>query len=109
MVKLVVAVFPDLSELFQPGIDFFHLVDFDLIEDLPAFLVRGDEFTFIQYLNVFGDGGARDVEVVRNGASGHRVRCQQHQDRAACRVGNCLEWISSEFHASLAFVNCVAI
>jgi hypothetical protein len=31
-------MFPDLPELLEPDIDFFHLVDFDMIEYLPALL-----------------------------------------------------------------------
>src|SRR4051794_29619337 len=49
------------------------------------------EACVLQHLQVLGDGGLRDGEVARDVAGGALTGCQQPQDLASFRLGDCLE------------------
>lgn len=54
--QTVKSLIPNLSELVDPVIDFFHSIHFDLVKNLPALDARFDQIAFGKDLDVLGNG-----------------------------------------------------
>jgi len=89
------AYFHDFPKLVEPGIDLFHPIDFQFIEDFPAFLPVDQEVAFGQDAQVLGNGLSSDVEMLCDGVGSHGMHGEQDKDSPSGGVGNCLKDIAS--------------
>src|SRR5688572_18003880 len=74
---------------------FVEFFEFGFAKAFTSFLFELHEATFVQYLHVFGYGGAAHVELLGYRIQVKRLVCQQVNNLAAGGVGYGLENVSS--------------
>lgn len=88
---------PELPVLRRPVGHHFQLFQIGAAKPLAAFLPDGDEPALRQYPDVFGNGRAADLEIIRNGVEVQRACRQQTDDLTPGWICYGLEYISSHF------------